>query len=160
MTKHWLMLAVLALPLSAPVATAQAPPSLNGDSHPAEADGLPAKRPQRRDPFRPFTVTLRPEARVPLTPLQRYELGQLTVVATVWDVSPPRAMVEDSFGMGYIITLGTLIGSNGGVVTGIEPQRVVVEERVLDFYGREQVNRLVMETPKEEGPTQLGRERK
>ena len=56
--------------------------------------------------------------------------------------------------MGYIVTLGTPIGRNGGVVTAIEPQRVVVEERVLDFYGKEQVNRIVMETPKE--GTELG----
>jgi type IV pilus assembly protein PilP len=92
--------------------------------------------------------------------LQRYELGQLTVVATVWDVSPPRAMLEDRSGMGYIITLGTPIGRNGGVVTAIEPRRVLVEERVLDYYGREQINRVVMETPSEEGPGQPQRERK
>jgi hypothetical protein len=112
-----------------------------------------------RDPFRPFTLDIHPEPRVQLTPLQRYELGQLIVVATVWDVSPPRAMVEDSVGMGYIVMLGTPIGPNGGVVTAIEPERVVVEERVLDFYGKEQVNRTVMETPKEEGPNQGARER-
>jgi hypothetical protein len=34
-----------------------------------------------------------------------------------------------------------------------------VEERVLDFYGNEQVNRIVMETPKED-PNQQGRERR
>jgi len=114
----------------------------------------------RRDPFRPFTLDIRPEARVQLTPLQRYELGQLTVVGTVWEMNPQRAMVEDSAGMGYILSVGTPIGRNGGVVTAIEPERVVVEERVLDFYGKEQVNRIVMETPKEEGPNQPAREQK
>lgn len=114
----------------------------------------------RRDPFRPFTLDMRPEApRVALTPLQRYELGQLTVVGTVWAVSPPRAMLEDSAGMGFIVTIGTPIGRNGGVVTGIEPERVIVEERVMDFYGKEQVNRVVMETPKDD-PTKAGREQK
>lgn len=114
----------------------------------------------RRDPFRPFTLDMRPEApRVALTPLQRYELGQLTVVGTVWAVNPPRAMLEDSAGMGFIVTLGTPIGRNGGVVTGIEPERVIVEERVVDFYGKEQVNRVVMETPKDD-PGKAGRERK
>ena len=105
-----------------------------------------------RDPFRPYTFNLHPQqlAHAQLTPLQRYDTGQLTVAATIWDVSPPRAMLQDSVGMGYIVTLGTLIGPNGGLVTAIEPQRVIVEERVLDFYGKEQVNRIVMETPKEE----------
>jgi len=114
----------------------------------------------RRDPFRPFTLDIHPgETRVQLTPLQRYELGQLTVVGTVWAVSPPRAMLEDSSGMGFIVTIGTPIGRNGGVVSGIEPERVIVEERVTDFYGKEQLNRVVMETPKED-PTLTARERK
>ena len=116
---------------------------------------------QRRDPFRPFTLDIRlhPDRLVQVTPLQHYELGQLAVVATVWDVSPPRAMVEDTAGMGYIVSLGTPIGSSGGIVTAIEPQRIIVEERVLDYYGKEQINRIVMETPKEEGPNQAARER-
>ncbi len=104
----------------------------------------------RRDPFRPFLLDIRPEPRPQLTPLQRYELGQLKVVATVWEASAPRALVEDSSGMGYIVRVGTPIGRNGGVVTAIEPQRVIVEERTVDFYGNQQVNRIVMETPRED----------
>ena len=156
MTVLLLIFALLALPLSEPLYAEQdgASPAT------ADADTPSAPTKARRDPFRPFMLDLRPEARIPATPLQRYELGQLTVVATVWDVSPPRAMVEDSVGMGYILTLGTPIGRNGGVVTGIQPQRVLVEERVLDFYGREQINRIVMETPKEEGPSKPERGRK
>jgi Tfp pilus assembly protein PilP len=127
----------------------------------SSADAPPYNPAGRRDPFRPFTLDIRPEDRAQqVTPLQRYEIGQLTVVATVWEMSPPRAMLEDSVGMGYIVNPGTLIGRNGGVVTAIEPERVVVEERVLDFYGKEQVNRIVMETPKEEVPNQPVRERK
>jgi len=113
-----------------------------------------------RDPFRPFTLDLHREPRTQVTPLQRYEIGQLTVVGTVWAVSPPRAMVEDSVGMGYIVTLGTPIGPNGGVVTAIEPQRVIIEERVLDYYGKEQVNRTVLETPKDDVSETTARERR
>ena len=113
----------------------------------------------RRDPFRPFTLDTRPQAHVQLTPLQRYQLGQLTVVATMWELAVPRGMVEDSVGMGYIVSVGTPIGPNGGVVTAIEPERIVVEEHALDYYGNEQVNRIVMETPKED-PNQQAREQK
>jgi type IV pilus assembly protein PilP len=127
-------------------------------------DNSPAYNPVgRRDPFRPFTLDIRrPErAQDQLSPLQKLELGQLTVVGTMWAVNPPRAMIEDSVGMGYIVSIGTPIGPAGGVVTAIERQRVVVEEKVVDFYGNEQVNRIVMETPKEEGATsQPGREQK
>jgi type IV pilus assembly protein PilP len=147
----WLCAALLLVAVpSARGEDAQSPPSTEAAQATDGQADVPAYNPAgRRDPFRPFTLDIRPEARAQLTPLQRYELGQLIVVGTVWELSPPRAMVEDSVGMGYIVTIGTPIGHNGGVVTAIEPQRVVVEERVLDFYGKEQVNRVVMETPKE-----------
>jgi len=148
---HWLCAALLLAALE-PAQAEDAPPPPAADAQPALADqaAAPAYNPAgRRDPFRPFTLDIRPEVRTQLTPLQRYELGQLVVVGTVWELSPPRAMVEDSVGMGFIVTIGTPIGRNGGVVTAIEPQRIVVEERVLDFYGKEQINRVVMETPKE-----------
>jgi hypothetical protein len=69
-------------------------------------------------------------------------------------------MLEDSQGMGFIVTLGTPIGRNGGVVAAIEPRRIIVEEKLLDFYGNEQVNRVVMEIPSEEGASSAGRERR
>ena len=142
-----LLLAASLAPAQDAVPAPESPaPEQAADSQPE----VPAYNPSgRRDPFRPFTLDIRPEAHTQLTPLQRYELGQLSVVGTVWELSPPRAMLEDSIGMGFIVTIGTPIGRNGGVVTAIEPQRVVVEERVLDFYGKEQINRIVMETPKE-----------
>lgn len=120
---------------------------------PAEASPTAPSRGsgRRRDPFRPFTLDLRPEAVAePVTPLQRYELPQLKVAAVLLDISPPRAMLQDSSGMGFIVTPGTLIGRNRGVVTAIEPRRVVVEERVLDFYGNEQVQRVVLEMAKDD----------
>jgi hypothetical protein len=139
---------------------AAVPPDMVFDVAPASEGPAPRLK---RDPFRPFTLDINPdEARVPLTPLQRYELGQLTVVGTVWAVQQPRAMLEDSSGMGFIVSVGTPIGRNGGVVAAIEPERVVVEEHLVDVYGRELVNRVVMETPKDDvkDPTLPARERK
>ncbi|MFN8625441.1 MAG: pilus assembly protein PilP [Candidatus Binatia bacterium] len=129
-----------------------------GETVGGDAGVAAAQPPLLRDPFRPFTMNMRTQAPIHITPLQRFEIGQLTLVATVWEMNPPRALVEDSAGMGYVITLGTPIGPNGGVVKAIEPLRVMVEERVLDFYGTERINRVVMETPKDE-PNQAGRER-
>jgi Tfp pilus assembly protein PilP len=54
-------------------------------------------------------------------------------------VREPKALIEDNSGLGYIVTRGTFIGSKGGVVRAIEPQRVVVEEYEVDFYGKRQV---------------------
>jgi hypothetical protein len=135
-----------------PVAEAdQAPPPADPASQAQDDDG--------RDPFRPFTFDLRPaEPNEPLTPLQTYDLRQLTVAAVMWDFNPPLAMLEDELGMGFIVSPGTLIGRQGGVVTGIQPGRVLVDEKMVDFYGHEQVNRVVLEMPKETEPT-AGREK-
>ena len=64
--------------------------------------GVPAARPSpalRRDPFRPFTLNARGSPnrrRENLSPLERYELGQLKLVAEIWNTKEPTAMVEDS----------------------------------------------------------------
>lgn len=109
---------------------------------------LPRKSPDRplpprflpqgkRDPFRPISLRTRssPRARENLSPLERYELGQLKVVGIVWDVKEPRAMVEDTSGLGYIVKVGTPIGSSEGKVKAIRPNEIVVEELHTDFYG-------------------------
>ncbi len=133
---------------SADTAPTEAAPAV---AAPAATETATAK--DRRDPFRPFTLDLRPDITKPdepLTPLQQYELRQLTVTAVLWGLNPALAMVEDDVGMGFIVSPGTPIGRHGGIVKAIEPGRVVVEESVLDFYGNRQVNRVVLEMPREE----------
>jgi type IV pilus assembly protein PilP len=136
-------------------------PALPPDLPAALPDQMQPDRPPRpgtagsgvRDPFRPFTLDLQPKKVAEdafLTPLQRYDLQQLTVVGVLLDLEPPRAMVQDDAGMGYIVTPGTLIGRQSGVVTDVQPRRVIVEETYVDFYGREQVRRAVLEMSDEE----------
>jgi hypothetical protein len=90
----------------------------------------------RRDPFRPYALSIQPRnPEGPRTPLQQYELSQLRLVAIVSDGQEPRAVVEDSTGLGYIVRLGTPIGTNSGRVQAIEPGRVVIEEWPVDVFG-------------------------
>lgn len=128
------------------------------EAPPPSAAALAAER--GRDPFRPFTLDLRPETRENeiLSPLQRYEIPQLRLAGVVLDLSPPRAMLQDNSGMGFIITPGTPIGRRHGVVRAIEPKRVVIEERILDYYGREQVHLTAIEMPKDDKPQGPGQE--
>jgi Tfp pilus assembly protein PilP len=100
-----------------------------------------------RDPFRPPQLNPVANAR---TPLETYQLGQLKLVGVVAQDFGYRAMVEDSAGLGYIITTGTPIGSSGGVVRSIEPRRVVIEESTRDFYGEAKPKEVVMELPQED----------
>jgi hypothetical protein len=82
----------------------------------------------------------------------------LRLAAVVLDLSPPRAMLQDNSGMGYIVTPGTPIGRRRGVVKAIEQRRLIVEERIVDYYGREQTHQVLIEMPKEDKPQNAGQE--
>ena len=133
---------------------------------PAKAEAgissLPAKKPEqperpryssvgKRDPFRPLSLKAKASqrARENLSPLERYELGQLKLVAIVWDIKEPKAMVEDGTGLGYVVKIGTLIGPNEGKVKAIKPTEVVIEEHVTDFYGARKSQEVSMKLPVE-----------
>ncbi len=90
----------------------------------------------KRDPFQaPMKAQAKRRPRENLSPLERYEIGQLNLVAVVWNIAEPRAMVEDSSGLGYIVRVGTPIGPNDGKIKQIKPAEVVIEESFIDFYG-------------------------
>ena len=148
-----------AKPASPPTGNAAAPPPVGGGdantaAAPAEDEDVPATlrsydATAHRDPFAPPRLNAVADAR---TPLENYQLGQLKLVGVVAETSAGnyRAMVEDSAGLGYIITTGTPIGSSGGVVRSIEPTRVVIEESTRDFYGDVKPKEVVMELPQED----------
>ncbi len=103
----------------------------------------------RVDPFEPFLRRPEPEAgsdeqgeeirrRKPQTPLERIALSQLTLTA-VLRMSPekgPIAMVEDPTGKGYVVKKGTWIGDQGGQVSEILSDRIIVHEEYKDVFGK------------------------
>lgn len=64
----------------------------------------------------------------PLLPLQRFELNQLRVMAILWDVHRPQAMIKDPSGNVYIITPNSKIGPHNGYVATIREGEIVVIE--------------------------------
>ncbi len=106
----------------------------HNDEAPAPATAALGKR----DPFRPYTLNIKTAGRrspEKLSPLERYELGQLKVVGVIWDVKQPNAIVEDAAGLGYVVRTGTAIGSNEGKIKRIQPAGLVVEEFETDLFG-------------------------
>jgi Tfp pilus assembly protein PilP len=91
----------------------------------------------KRDPFQPMTLRTKTSSRPRenLSPLEQVELGQLKVTGIVWDIKEPKAMIEDSTGLGYIAQVGTPIGSHEGKIKAIHRNEVVVEEFYSDSYG-------------------------
>ena len=134
-----------------PVAEAQGAPPASRPTVGASAapgSGAPPSlvpTPGPRDPFRPFNLALRPRpVETPRTPLEQYDVGALKLVAVIYDTQNPKAMVEDDTGLGYTIAVGMKIGNQGGVVKTIEPDRVVVEEDFVDFYGEKKKSEIVL----------------
>ena len=140
----------LGLTLGAAAQAADTPP-VRPAATPAVAPAAPADEDVaynpagRRDPFRPPRVNQLLVGGAERTPLQRYELGQLRLVAVIYDTRDPRAVVEDEGGLGYIIRVGTKVGVNDGVVRGIERGRVLVEEESVDFFGERRSSEVVLE---------------
>ena len=130
-----------------PVAAAKPMAALPDDDRPFDPTG-------RRDPFRPPRASAVTRTGEPPTPLQRYEIGQLKLVAIIYDTTQPRAVVEDDQGLGYIVRVGTAIGANGGRVRDIEKGRVLIEEDSTDFYGESHLSNVVMELRTAEGGKQ------
>lgn len=92
------------------------------------------QREGRPDPFMPFIkdkVVKEADVEVEeygvLTGMQKFEPGQLTVVAIVQKRKGPIAMVQDSTGKGYILTPGEKLGKNG-VVEEITGNMILVKQ--------------------------------
>jgi Tfp pilus assembly protein PilP len=93
------------------------------------------------DPFKPFLLTQKaiPEGsgeakRKPLTPLQKMALSEIQagLRAIIWGKMGNKALVEDATGKGYVLTVGTYVGQNDGIVKKIFEDRIVVEEYIRD----------------------------
>lgn len=93
------------------------------------------QREGRSDPFMPFIkdkVVKEVDEEVGdygvLTGMQKFEPGQLKVVAIVQKKQGPLAMVQDSTGKGYFLSPGEKLGRNG-VVEEITDNMILVKQQ-------------------------------
>lgn len=129
----------------------------------AAAPGAEAKKPDapewsytsvgKRDPFRSFLAEMdRGAASLTTrcaTPLGRFELEQLKLVAVVTGLEDPVAMVEAPTGVGYALRRGACIGKNGGVVAAVRSGEVVVSEWAVRADGTRDRTQTLLRLPKE-----------
>jgi len=97
------------------------------------------------DPFKPFIQIASAKEyskNVPVTPLQKYEISQLKLVAIIVTAEGNVALVEDSEGKGYFLKKGTEIGKNDGKVKRILKDKVIIEEEYEDIEGRKKMNEI------------------
>ena len=97
------------------------------------------------DPFKPFLqlTSVREGSRSGvLTPLQKYDISQLKLVAIISSPEGNTALVEDATGKGYFLKKGTFIGKNDGKVTKILKDKVIIEEVYQDIFGQSKFNEI------------------
>jgi Tfp pilus assembly protein PilP len=108
-----------------------------------------------RDPFQPFAGINPLETGTGgfgkgIDALQRLSLAQVYLVGVILG-KQNRALIQDTSGMGYIVTEGTLVGENNGIVTRITKDTVSVKQHFKDYMGRVSTREIVLALRKEEG---------
>jgi type IV pilus assembly protein PilP len=102
----------------------------------------------KRDPFRSPDLDLARASSVNSAacnePLCKFDLDQLTLVAVVSGDSNPVAMVQDPQGRGYILHRNTRIGRQGGKVSQILRDSVIVTEYFTAPDGKSTANQLTL----------------
>lgn len=94
----------------------------------------------KRDPFRPYRDAkvgigqIRSSNRTP-EPLERFDVKTLEVVAIVWDISKPKALIQDPEKGIHSVVKGQRIGKNEGYIAEIREGEVVVVE-LFDLNGK------------------------
>lgn len=86
----------------------------------------------KRDPFRSYIADLREVARAEDVrrpeSTEKFELDQYRLTGLVTGTSQSQAMVEDPDGMGHVVRVGARLGKNGGRVTRIAVDQIIVTE--------------------------------
>ena len=132
----------------APVAAAKAE-----EKPPAFAPEWSYSSAGKRDPFRSFLAEVAETGhalaqRCP-TPLGRFELEQLKLVAVITGLDDPVAMVEAPNGIGYSVRRGACLGRNGGVISAVRGGEVVVAEWATRADGTRDKTQTFLRLPKE-----------
>ena len=111
------------------------------------------------DPFQPFiTPDIPAQVRVaeddeepvdsgkPLTPLQKMTLTEIEsgLKAIMWGDLGRRAMVEDSTGKGYIVSVGTPAGEKNGVIKEIQNDRIVIQQELWNKIEKKKIQQEVI----------------
>ena len=106
----------------------------------AEYSYNPAGKP---DPFKPFIqLASRGGSKTAVTPLQKFDISQLKLVAIISTSEGNIALVEDATGKGYFLKKGTWIGKNDGKVTKILKDTVIIQEVYQDIFGQTKTNEI------------------
>jgi Tfp pilus assembly protein PilP len=119
-------------------------------------------RTHARDPFRPPYVqqanripsrrlsppTINRRKRKPKTPLERYDVGELTLTAIMAGMAHPIAMVRAPDGKVYVLRTGMRVGKEGEQVTKIVLEGVVLTRVLRGVHAGRMIRRRILRFPR------------
>jgi len=139
-----------AAPPPAPAAAVQ--PKADGQAEPAAPEWAYSSV-GKRDPFRSFLAELAESREGAIsrcaTPLGRFEIDQLKLVAVVTGLDDPVAMVQAPNGVGYTIRRGACLGRNGGIISAVRGGEVVIQEWAIRADGTRDRTQTILKLPRE-----------
>ena len=107
----------------------------------------------KRDPFKSAYKIIKEDGQDPgevvTSPLQRFEIDQLSLIAVISGISQPRAMVVGPDKTGYSVKIGTRIGKHFGRVVKIKSSELIIAEDYRDWNGRKVTNYIHMAIKKD-----------
>ncbi len=107
----------------------------------------------KRDPFRSFLAEVENASQVVASrcksPVGKFEVDQLRLVAVVTGLDDPVAMVEAPNGIGYTLRRGDCLGRNGGTVSAVRTGEVVVSEWAIKADGSRDKTQTLLQLPQE-----------
>ncbi len=104
----------------------------------------------RRNPFRPLSLQGEDDGSMalgPATPLERFEVDELKLLAIMWDVKSPRAMVMDPNKEIHIVGKDDRIGRRKGYIATIREGEIVIVE-TSEFNGEAVYSTRIMQITK------------
>lgn len=100
----------------------------------------------QRNPFSPLITLVKEQEiivasaqavkRDPQTSLEKIGLDQLSLTAIFKGAKGNKAIVEEKGGKGHIVDKGAYIGTRGGRIQSITPDRIVIVEKTVDSNGK------------------------
>ncbi|MGB9715509.1 MAG: pilus assembly protein PilP [Thermodesulfovibrionales bacterium] len=107
----------------------------------------------RRDPFLSLVAPVRqkPLKEKGLSPLERYGVDELNLLAIAWDKQKYYAVIMFPDKKSYTVTEGTKLGIHGGKVEKITQDSVIIREYIKDYRGVIKSRDSVLKLHKEEG---------
>ncbi|HMQ11786.1 MAG TPA: pilus assembly protein PilP [Oligoflexia bacterium] len=86
----------------------------------------------KRNPFEPYNLKQDNVVNIVESPLEKYQLAELSLVGIIWGIADPRGMIKAPDGETYVVRRMSRIGRNKGKVARVARDSVYVEEEYRD----------------------------